>query len=349
MIRGSVDTITRKSATGWIYSDERTGSLSVEAALNHQVIGNAIANLPRPDLAEAGFGNGNCGFDIRFANEIDNLYLPFVQVTLAGTDLELRRWTAAGFRDYFQALYQSHPIAGRSASVFGGLWTDRTDAPAMLKGRTDIGLLTRGQANILARVINDGAVVITREPGSTKPNASRGTPNGMASTVADVLFDGSILGILRCILDDNPVAVRADALNVNVDEFAQMSALDDLPSPAECLGLVFPAQDSAVVIEVIRDGHHLPEFLPNGLSRWTHAAAHHTATAALSPNIPVDRHVVPKGSAMLIGPGALFRVRAATAGAVRVLVLPSRLSLLRFHQKPPTAELANDSGARVWV
>ena len=52
---------------------------------------------------------------------------------------------------------------------------------------------------------------------------------------------------------------------------------------------------------------------------------------------------------MLIGPGALCRIREASGGAIRVLALPSRLSLLRFQQKAPRGELAHESGARVWV
>lgn len=348
MIRGSVDAVTKKHVSGWIYADGKADPVSVEAVINNQVVGSAVADMLRPDLAKAGFGEGKCGFEIRFKHDIDPVYLPFIQIRMAGTDLELRRWAAAGFQEYFRALYQRYPHSGRSASVFGGLWTDRTDASAVLKGRADIGLMAPADANCIARFIHDGAVVIARDSSRTSQNGARAKVD-LPAAVGEVLFDEAILRVLRGILDDNPVAIRADAIDTDQIESLQISALEDLPSPAECLGLVYPNRDKATAVEVVRGSHRFPEFLPDGLSRWTHAAAERTAKATLSADLPVDRHLVPKGSALLIGPGALSRIRVDGGSATRLLVLPSRLSVLRFHQKPPTGELAHESGARIWV
>jgi hypothetical protein len=344
MIRGSVDTISSKRATGWIYSDESREPLTVEAQINDQVVGRALANVLRSDLRSAGLGDGKCGFELRFENELDSLYLPFVQVMLADTDLEVRRWAGAGFRDYFRALYQRYPRTGRSASVFGGLWTDRTDASAVLKGRTDIGIVAARDANGLARFIQDGAVVLASDPAT-----GRSVKSDVVHTVAQTMFGGEILNMMRAVLDDNPVAVRADVLNADEPDFIQMSALEELPSPAECLGVVFPVTEQPVSVDIIRGGHRFPEFLADGLSRWTHTAPQRHASATLSSDLPVDRHQIRKGTAMLIGPGALCRIREACGGAIRVLALPSRLSLLRFQQKAPRGEVAHESGARVWV
>ena len=350
MIRGSVDAITGKQVSGWIYSDARAEPVLVEAVINDQVVGTAVADMARPDLAQAGFGEGNCGFEIRFENEINSVYLPFIQVRMAGTDLELRRWAAAGFQDFFRAFYQRYPHAGRSASVLGGLWTDRSDASALLKGRADIGVLAAGEANCVARFINEGAVVIAGGAIKGSPSvAGRGRPDDLPAVVAEILFDATVLRILRGILDDNPVAIRADVVAAEPSGHLQMTAVEDLPSPAECLGLIFPSRDKTVAVDVVRGGHRFPEFLPDGSSRWTHAAADRIAKATLSPELPVDRHLIPKGSALLLGPGTLFRNRAAAGTAIRVLVLPARLSRLRFHQTPPIGELAHESGARIWL
>ena len=348
MIRGSVDTISSKRITGWIYSDASKEPLTVEAQINDQVVGRALASVLRSDLRSAGFGDGKCGFELRFENEVDSLYLPFVQVMLADTDLEVRRWAGAGFRDYFRALYQRYPRAGRSASVFGGLWTDRMDASAVLKGRTDIGIVAARDANGLARFIQDGAVVLASDPATGGLNG-RSVKSDLVHTVAQTMFGGEILNMMRAVLDDNPVAVRADVLETDEPDFVQMSALEDLPSPAECLGVVFPVTEQPVSVDIIRGGHRFPEFLANGLSRWTHTAAQRNASATLSSDLPVDRHQIRKGTVMLIGPGALCRIREASGGAIRVLALPSRLSLLRFQQIAPRGEVAHESGARVWV
>jgi hypothetical protein len=348
MIRGSVDTMSNKLATGWIHSDADPNPLSVEALVDNHVVGRAVANVLRPDLKAAGFGNGRCGFEIRFDREVDRIYLPFVQVRLSGTDLEIRRGASAGFREYFGALYQRYPRAGRSASVFGGLWTDRTDATALLKGRLDVGTVAMREANHLARFIQDGVVLLTSGSGGERLNG-RAVSRSLVDTVAQNLFGDEILSVIRAIFEDHPVAVHADVLEADEPDFGQFSALEELPSPAECLGIVFPMSAEAIAVDVVREGHRLPEFLPDGLSRWTHAAVSRTATAILSQDMPVARHHVPQASALLIAPGALCRVRASSSSAVRVLALPARQSLLRFQQSAPRGEVTHDSGARVWI
>ena len=349
MIRGSIDTITNKHVAGWIYSDGHKEPLSVEVVINDEVVEKAIANRPRPDLAAAGFGDGKCGFDIRFKNEVGALYLPFVQVRLAATDLELRRWAGAGFRDYFMALYQRYPRAGRSASVYGGFWTDRTDASAVLKGRTDIGTVAAIDANRLARFILDGAIMMNQDMDGVASSPGKPTTNDLTSTVAATVFDAGMLRHLRAILDDHPVVVRADLVDSDEEDFRQMSAIEDLPSPAECLGIIFPAGAKPISIDVVRGGHRFPEFRPDGLSRWSHADALKKTKTLLSPDMPIDRQLVAARSAMLISSGAIYRVRGASGTAVRVLVLPARLSLLRFYQKAPVGELTHESGARIWI
>lgn len=348
MVRGSVDVITTKKASGWIYTDSQKEPLAVEAVINHQVVGRVIASLPRPDLAAAGFGDGKCGFELQFGNELDPLYLPFVQILMAGTDLELRRWTGAGFGDYFRALHERYPRAGRAASVYGGLWTDRTDAAAMLKGRTDIGIVTPRDANSIARFIQDGSLVVARRD-EKKLIAPKPTTADIPTAVAEAIFDEDLLRLLRGIFDDHPVAIRADVLDSDEPAFLQTSALEDLPSPAECLAIIFPSGSESTMVGVVRGAHRFPEFLPNGLSRWTHEASEVIAQQSLSPDIAVDQYKVPRGSVIMIGPGALSRVRAASGRAIKVLVLPSRLSLLRFQKKAPRGELAHGSGARIWV
>src|SRR5579862_6705465 len=107
--------------------------------------------------------------------------------------------------------------------------------------------------------------------------------------------------------------------------------------------MVFPIGDRPAVVELIRGGHRLPEFLPNGMSRWVHGATYPQLSQTLAGDLVVDRHTVPGGSVILISPGAIWRTRGATAKAVKVRVLPSRLSLLRFYKTAPRGELAHAS------
>jgi hypothetical protein len=344
MIRGSVDVVSTKHAAGWLYTDSKKDPLGVEAVLDHQVIGKAVANLPRPDLASAGLGDGKCGFELSFSKEVDPLYLPFVQIQLAGTDLSLRRWVGAGFADYFTALYERYPRAGRSGSVYGGLWTDRTDAAAMLKGRVDIGAIMLRDAGNVAELIHEGIWIANRG----KRRIQHVSDEDVPSLVAKTLFDEELLRVLRHLLDDQPVAIKAELVRGEEPEFLQLSTLEDSISPAECLGLIFLASESPVTIQIVRGGHRLPEFAANGMSRWLNASVGGKLLST-TPNLPLDRYVVSDAGVAVISAGAFFRVVGQATNAIRVLVLPARLCSLKYHKNPPRGEVAHPSGARVWV
>lgn len=100
---------------------------------------------------------------------------------------------------------------------------------------------------------------------------------------------------------------------------------------------------------MIRGGHRFPEFQPDGLSHRTRAAVERVANSTNSPTLAIDNHMVSRGSVLLVGPAALHRVRAAGGSVARTLIVPSRSSTLRFHQKPPVGELTHDFGARIWL
>ena len=155
-LRGSLDVVTPEYATGWAFCPGSLERVSVQAMLNREIIGEAVANLYRSDLAEVGFGDGNIGFSIAFYRPIDSLYLPFVVVRPEGSDAELPRWTPTGFVEFFKAVYAAYPMTGRPRTIFGGLWTDRTDAAAVLKGKTDIGPDFRGRCSRHGRVDSSG-------------------------------------------------------------------------------------------------------------------------------------------------------------------------------------------------
>ncbi len=53
------------------------------------MIGESVAEGYCPDLEQVGFGDGRCGFEIRFNQPIDPTYLPFVTVKPADIDLQL--------------------------------------------------------------------------------------------------------------------------------------------------------------------------------------------------------------------------------------------------------------------
>ncbi len=70
-IEGAIDSLTRWGATGWAWmpgAPER--AVEVEAVLDGRVIGRALADQVRPDLADQGKGPGRCGFVLTFAEDM---------------------------------------------------------------------------------------------------------------------------------------------------------------------------------------------------------------------------------------------------------------------------------------
>ena len=53
-LRGSVDSLDVEGASGWIFDTDGGRTVVVQAMLDGRVIGEAPAELPRPDLAAAG-------------------------------------------------------------------------------------------------------------------------------------------------------------------------------------------------------------------------------------------------------------------------------------------------------
>jgi hypothetical protein len=374
MIHGSVDDVNTKRVVGWVHSSSlEKEAFKVQATINNRVIGEAIADLFRPDLAAAKVGSGHCGFEISFDNAIDAAYLPFVEIRLAGGTLVLPRTTIGGFSDYFSGLYKKYPSVGRYSSILGGLWTDRSDANALLKARADVGRVAQGDSGVLSRFINEGLVIV--EPsadqesaparaalpksaasehgrGNSSPAPSRtlsDTAAEVSATIAKSFFQDDILRLLGIVLEDNPIAVKASMYKDSEKSFCQMSSWEELPSPAECLGLIVPLEDG-VSVEVLRGSHWFPEFTADGTSRWTVEGRTLLSSAALAPNIYTDMFTIPPRGIAVLGSGVIHRVLASVSSpAIRILVLPSRQGSARFRQQAPADELTHRSGARIWL
>ena len=257
MIRGSVDVVTPKEVSGWAYAPDSREPVQVQVLLNHEILGETIANIHRSDLAAAGLGNGNSGFTIHLFRQIDPLYLPFLVVKMNGGDAELPRAPTLGFKDFFNSLYVTHPTAGRQRSVFGGLWTDRTDAAALLRGKVEIGQLSTETARTIEKLIYSGLSIIHLQSMPERSDWSRSS----GDQVGDLLEEPSVLLPLRAILEDNPLVVETEVIEQPVARLTQPSSAAPSTSPAECLEIVV-ALSEGVVLEVVRESHRLPDSAP---------------------------------------------------------------------------------------
>ena len=341
-VRGATDSITASEARGWAYAPQGGEPVMVQAVLDHEIIGQALANQHRADLAAAGLGDGNSGFTIKFFRPIDPLYLPFIAIKVAGGDAELPRASTLGFGEFFTALHRAYPSAGRSRSVLGGLWTDRTDAAALLRGKLAIGTVPTLVQTAVADLIGAGVVdIMLRAPLPMQSGHA-----DMATCAATLVEDPTVLALLRAVLEDQPLVVAARHMPAETTDLAQPSTRNPSPSPAECVSLLAPSGGS-VALEVVRDSHRLAEFTASGASRWTDAAP--LSDQAESGGL-LDRLLIAAGSVAVIGPGTVHRLRRTPGAAVvEVLCLPARGAPLSLALDAARTEIVRPSGVRLWL
>jgi hypothetical protein len=364
-IRGSLDVVTTTSAMGWAYSAGSREKLTVQALLNQAVVGEAIADMHRDDLAAAGLGDGNCAYHIDFYREVDPLYLPFITVKLDGGDVDLPRSTISGYADFFYALYRQYPVTGRHRSVFGGLWTDRVDAATLLRDRGEVGMVAPQVAATLSTFLQTGFSILNDAvPRGVKPlpssdskrggdgaeDASSGEWPAPRDVISSVLRSRPVLDLLRTILEGHPLAVGAEIVEAAEERFRQFSTSKVLPSPAECLGLIVPLCDNAVQLEVVRGSHLFPEFTLDGQSRWVSQSGMVATDVAIQQFGMIDRHDLEPGSVAVLGPGLIHRLHTEPGtAALRVLCTPSRHAPLECLLDGSCKEVVLESGARVWI
>ncbi|MFC3440447.1 glycosyltransferase [Sphingobium rhizovicinum] len=81
-IEGFVEHASHEGATGWVWSpDAPDMALAVEAVLDDQVIGSAVAEIAREDLVVAGKGTGRYGFILPYDDFIAEGAEPIVRLT----------------------------------------------------------------------------------------------------------------------------------------------------------------------------------------------------------------------------------------------------------------------------
>ena len=369
MIRGAIDRLDGEGAVGWLYGADFTAPPLVRAFLHHDLIGESIANVHRPDLENVGFGDGHCGFEIRFERPIDPSYLSFVTVKPQDVDLLLPVPTGgAGYLDLVNAVLSGFAGAGRNRSVLGGLWTDRTDAPQLLAGRVAVGACAADLQPALQELLLNGLVVMhnalapTGVSGKDIANIRTATSRGLASDegegrlkpaltgIAALLFREPVVRLLRATFDDHPVVYRLDSLSGNAS-FAQVSSSSDLPSPAECMAIYVGHPDAAVRSDVLRGSHELPEFGATGRSRWTPGGAEDLAQFANEAGLSIESFELDALDVAIVGPGLVHRVVAsAEAPALRAVAAPRRVTPTRFLSGDTTwVESGHVSGARIRI
>ena len=367
MIRGAIDRLDSDGAIGWLFGSDYTAPPLVRAFLHHDMIGEGFANGYRADLEEVGFGDGRCGFQIRFDRPIDPSYLPFITVKPQDVDLHLPVAVSAGaYLDLVNAVLTGYAGAGRNRSVLGGLWTDRADAAPLLAGRVSVGATPVELQPVLQELIGNGYLVlhnalapnglaardIANIQVATAPGAAgdQARLKGALSGLGALLFRDPVVRLLRAVFDDQPAIYRLASIG-DETAFGQASSFEALPSPAECVALYVGHPDAPVRLDVVRDSHELPEFDATGQSRWTGAGAASLTEFATRAGLSVESLELDALDVAIVGPGLVHRVVAtAEAPALLAIAAPRRVTPTRFLSgEGAWTEVGHVSGARIRV
>lgn len=355
-IIGSIDLLSPSSATGWIYNTLSPEPVIVQAVLNGQVIGETVADGERPDLVDAGVGDGRCGFSLTFGFQVEDALLPFVCVRPYGGSVELPRTSLTGYIDGYRALRARFPGASWSRSMLGGLWTDRLDARRRLSGKVAAGIVNQALEPSLAEFIERGFVACDFSSIKLPVNvlsAANNLPNGRVAVgtggdallriLPEVIFQDAICRLTRAIFEDNPIACATIVVH-GEGSFLQPTGIEALPSPAECVAIVFTLSKGEAWLDVVSGSQTMPEFLADGSSRWTPGAR---LPSNLTEEMGFSLEILPLafGKAYLVAPGMLARLRTpADETALMVLLSPARQTPLRF-LKEQMISIPHPSGA----
>jgi hypothetical protein len=71
---------------------------------------------------------------------------------------------------------------------------------------------------------------------------------------------------------------------------------------------VAPFAEAEITVEIVRDGHRLPEFTPAGVSRWASPQPHAALELAVLQQGLITQYALPPGAAAIIGPGTIYRL-----------------------------------------
>lgn len=147
MPKGYVEHVDNWKITGWAYSSLEETIVDVYIYGHHA--GEALANVYRSDLNEAGINHGYASFSFEvlpdYRNSFDISPLDVV-CRIRGTDFILKRY--------------QHPKTEFFLSSFGGLWIDRPDSLSVLEAKLRDNRVNEVQGKLLTKFMRDGYIIL---------------------------------------------------------------------------------------------------------------------------------------------------------------------------------------------
>ncbi len=156
-IKCSIDRCDEDAVDGWIFDPDQPGTrFSLDVLLAGRMIGGCRADQFRPDLKDAGLGNGDCAFSFTMPADFSVRDLSLIRLRVAGTDLLL----PSPAQPTNATVSPSVQASGRSTSRFGNLWIDRADWIDVLGRKHRAGEMSDDMAETVCRFVRDGYVIL---------------------------------------------------------------------------------------------------------------------------------------------------------------------------------------------
>ena len=169
LFEGSVDRVEAGWVLGWAWNvehQERTIEVDIYINGTHELT--ATANLYRPDLEANGKGTGRHAFEVALPERPAVGQSHTINVCYSGTNQNLpgSPQVVSLNKNGVAALGQPLPSGTRQVigptfrSRFGGLWSDLSNAAAVVDGKASLGWISPAEADLLKRWIEDGFIVL---------------------------------------------------------------------------------------------------------------------------------------------------------------------------------------------
>jgi Phytanoyl-CoA dioxygenase (PhyH) len=169
-MEGFLERVDNGWVFGWAWDQARSEvSAEVDIYLDGQYAWTVTANSYRPDLESAGKGNGEHAFASALPKEcLDGrphtvcVRHGRTSIDLHGSPMSFLNKLAADSQDQDQTAALNLLAGVTFHSRFGGLWSDQTNATAIIDGKETLGWITSDEAKLLRRWLSDGYIILPK-------------------------------------------------------------------------------------------------------------------------------------------------------------------------------------------
>ena len=162
-LEGLIERVDDGWVFGWTWDRSQPDrAVDPDVHVDGLLVATVSADQFRPDLEEAGIGDGRHAFAVELPRDYDDKQSHEVRVTVAGSEKDLANSPRSG------RIAAAEPEPPHFRNAFGGLWTDLSNATDVVDGKLSLGRIADAQAELLLAWIDQGFAIL---PGAVSEEA----------------------------------------------------------------------------------------------------------------------------------------------------------------------------------